>query len=208
MTKTFLTSLILFCFFLDASAQRRSKEMDPERAEEREAARASEGNNSFADKLSFGGNFSVGFGNVRSSVFIQPLVGYKVTQKTMLGTGFTYIYWSEKYVLSNGSRLEFSDNIWGLNFFARQILFSPVFAHVEYQPTNFTSYNRLGDSRRVWSNPLYLGGGINQSFNGGQSGAYILILYDVFWQDRSLDPTSFNKSFMFSPWDIRFGVLF
>lgn len=208
MKKCTLCFLILFVMSLSVFAQRRTKEMDPDRTEEREMARSNSDTKSFAEKLTYGGNFAVGFGNVRSTVFIQPLVGYRATEKTMFGTGFTYIYWSEKYLLTNGTRLEFSDNLWGLNFFARQVLFSPLFAHAEYQPTNFTSYNRLGDSKRVWSNPLYLGGGINQSFNNGQSGAYILIVYDVLWQDRSIDPTSFSRSFMPSPWDIRFGILF
>jgi len=178
--------------------------MDPEKQESEEKSK-SLSKDSWKDRLTFGGNFWLGFGSFSSQVIIQPLVGYKVTDKFLAGGGLTYIYWKETYQLTNGSSLSFSDNIYGLNFFGRHTIFEPLFAHVEFQPLNFTSFNFMtGDNKRLWTNALYLGGGINQSFGKTGSGAYIMLLYDVLW--RQSDPNGFQQSFYNSPYNIRFGL--
>lgn len=187
-------------------AQRKIKPMDPEKAE-REAAEKEGQNSNWTDRLVFGGNFMASFGNTFSQVLIAPLVGYKVNERFIAGAGVTYMYWSQSLALSNGQTLDYSDNVYGLNLFGRHSLFGPLFAHAEYQPMNFTAYNGLGDHKRQWSNALYLGGGVNQSI--GNSGAfYVMLLYDVLWEDYPTDPRSYPTSFMLSPLDIRIGFFF
>jgi hypothetical protein len=74
-------------------------------------------------------------------------------------------------------------------------------------PMNFNSFNALGERKRIWSNSLYLGGGINQSDDN--SGVYIMLLYDILWRNyTTYDPTSFSRSFYNTPWDIRIGMFF
>jgi hypothetical protein len=189
--------VVLFC--QPVSAQRRMKQMDADKQEEEDRARAYEAT-PWYDKISFGGNVGAAFGSGYSSVLLQPLVFYRFTEKTMAGTGFTYYYWSQKYILGNGQTKTISDNAYGYNLFARQMLFNPVFAHVEWNPMNFTYYNRFsGEEKRIWKNSLYVGGGIQQSISG-RGGFYIMALYDLLWdQDRSFYPI---------PYDFRVGFFF
>lgn len=207
MGKTiFFVSFCLLIICNPASGQRKMKQMDPEKQQQQETEKAYE-HVPWQDKITFGGNFWLSFGSNSSQVTLQPLIGYKVTDKLIAGGGFTYIYWKETYQFTNGTSLSFSDNIFGLNLFARQVLFNPLFVHAEYQPMNFNSYNySTGESKRIWTNALYLGGGLNQSFGKGSGGAYIMVLYDVAW--RQSDPFGYQKSFYASPWNIRFGMFF
>ncbi len=161
-----------------------------------------------SERLVYGGNFWLGFSSTSAQVYVQPLVGYKVTDNFLAGGGFTYIYWKQEYLLSNNQTITFSDNIYGPNFFARHTIFGPLFAQAEYQPMNFTSHNLLNESKRIWTNAFYVGGGINQSFGKSGSGAYILLLYDVIWRNRDPNPAAFDRSFRPTPFDIRFGLFF
>lgn len=183
------------------------KKMDSDKQAQDDEARSYE-KKSFSERLLYGGNFWLSFGSQSAQVYVQPMVGYKVTDKFIAGVGFTYIYWKQEYVFNNNQTLTLSDNIYGLNLFGRHTLFGPLFAHAEYQPMNFTSHNYYGEERRVWTNAFYLGGGINQSFGKSGSGAYIMLLYDVLWRNRDSNPASFDRSFRSTPLDIRFGLFF
>ena len=201
-----LISFLLWAFY-PATAQRKIREMDPQKAEQDQAARDYEKNTSpWTDRLTYGGNFWISGGSGSLFIYLQPLVGYKVNENLIAGGGVTYIYWSQRRLLSNGKYLDLNDNAFGLNLFARHTVFGPVFAHIEYMPMNFTTSNRVGDSQRIWANALFLGGGYNQSVGG--MGGYILVLYDVLWQSDPVSITAFRKSFYQSPWNIRFGVMF
>jgi hypothetical protein len=141
-----------------------------------------------------------------SVVMLQPQVGYKLNERALIGTGLTYIYMNQKITYSNNT-FDFKEHILGINLFSRFKIFNPVFAHVEYMPMNFNSFNALGERKRIWSNSLYLGGGINQSDDN--SGVYIMLLYDILWRNyTTYDPTSFSRSFYNTPWDIRIGMFF
>jgi hypothetical protein len=188
-------------------AQRKVQEMDPQKAEQAQAAKDYE-KTPWTDKLTYGGNFWFSFGSGFSQIYLQPLVGYRVTDKFTAGTGFTYIYTSQKYYVSNNQTVTYSDNVYGLNFFARHQLFGPLFAQAEYQPMNFTSYNRLGESKRMWTNALYLGGGLSQSM-GGKGGFYMMVLYDVLWRSYdSANPSAYPRSFYGTAWNFRIGMMF
>ncbi len=183
------------------------KQMDSDKQAREDEARSYE-QKTFKERLLFGGNFWLSFGSQYSQVYVQPMVGYMVTNKFIAGGGFTYIYWKQEYIYASGQKITFSDNIYGLNLFGRHTLFGPLFAHAEYQPMNFTSHNLNGAEKRIWTNALYLGGGINQSFGKKGSGAYIMLLYDVLWRDRDPNPAAFDRSFRPTPYDIRFGLFF
>lgn len=197
--------IISICLSNLVFAQRKLEQMDPEKKEEQqkqeaEKAASRSGRPAWMDKVSFGGNIG---GNIASwgSFFVaQPMALYRFTDMTMAGVGGTYMYSSRNYQTTLGQRLTLSDNIYGLNIFARQLLFDPAFAHVEYNPLNFSVFNTTnGDSKRNWVNAFYLGGGINQAISD-RSSVYIMILYDVLH-----DP---NKSFRASPLDFRTGFYF
>lgn len=192
---------------LTSQAQRRIKPMDPEKAE-KEAAANEYQNKSWSDRMVYGGNFMISFGSNSSQVLLAPLVGFKVNDHFMVGSGVTYMYWSQNYYLRGSSgTIKISDNIYGLNFFGRHSLFGPLFVHGEYQPMNFTAYNGYGDHKRIWTNALFLGGGVSQQI--GDNGAfYLMLLYDVLWQNYPSNPWSYQKSFLPSAFDIRMGFFF
>lgn len=191
--------LLLSVFKNTAYCQRKIKNMDADK----EAANNDDKTSSaqrWQDNVSFGGNVGASFFNGGGFVLLQPTAFYKLAKNTTAGAGITYIYWQQKIPLLNGSSLTFSDNVFGLNLFARQQLFDPVFVHVEYNPMNFTRYNPLTrDEARTWVNAFYVGGGImNRSSSGG--GYYIMGLYDLLWNAE--------KSFYPRPIDIRLGFFF
>lgn len=188
-------------------AQRNLQEMDPDKQEEKDKYE-DENKVDWRERVSFGGCITGGFSNVGSYLLLQPQVFYRLKPRTMVGAGFTYIYWSQKYTTyGTNQTVTVSDNAFGVNLLARQTLFGPVFAHAEYMPMNFTAYNLVGQEKRVWGHSMYLGGGFNSG--GSQGGAYVLILYDVLWQERNFsDPFSFSKSYYTSPWNFRVGFMF
>ncbi len=203
----FIFTLMVALSSQNTWAQRKLKEMDSDKQAEKDEM-MEDGKEPLADRISYGGNITGGIGSGGSYFLLQPQVFYKLKPKTIVGAGFTYIYWSQKYINPNGTTTTFDDNAIGFNLLARQTLFGPVFLHAEYMPLNFTTYNRLGDEKRIWGNSLYLGGGYNSGSNQG-AGAYVLILYDVLWkQDDLSDPTTFTKNFYLSPWSFRIGFMF
>jgi hypothetical protein len=198
---------ILVITTTSAYAQRKLQEMDSDKQAEKDRYK-DETKEDWRERVSFGGALTGGFSNLGSFFLIQPQVFYRLKPRTTVGAGVTYIYWSQKYTVYNTNQtVTFSDNAFGFNLLARQTLFGPVFAHVEYMPMNFTAYNLIGQEKRRWGQSLYLGGGFN---SGGQTaGGYVLILYDVLWQARDFsDPYSFSKSYYTSPWNFRVGFMF
>lgn len=201
MRKLFVIGIMILLIAQQAQAQRKIKQMDPEKEEQEQKEAEYEGGGAkWYDKLSFGGNFGATFGSGFSFLTIQPQVFYRITETTMLGGGFTYYYWQRKYQLLGGGSLEYSDNAYGINAFARQTLFNPVFVHAEYMPMNFKNYDiQTGEYSRKWVNAFYLGGGVQQKFSD-RGGYYFMVLYDVLHKD--------GKSFFSSPFDVRVGVFF
>ncbi len=195
----------MFIFSNQLFAQRKVKQMDSDKQAQEDEAKNYD-KKPWKEKFLFGGNIGAAFSSAYSQLLLQPMVFYKITDKSIAGAGVTYIYWSQKYTLNNGSTT-ISDNVFGLNFLMRQLLFGPVYAQVEYVPINFTSYNYFGNSKRVWSNSLYVGGGYQQM--SGRTGYYISILYDILWKEsypNPSDPNQFSTTFYPSP--VRFSVGF
>jgi hypothetical protein len=186
-------SILLLTFLLlglSGIAQRKIQQLDEEEAKKQEQLKAYEkGKKGFdKDKLVYGGNVGAAFSSNSSYILAQPLVGYKVKEKTILGTGFTYIYYSNTF---NGIKSNYS--AYGPILFARQILIPQIFAHVEWQPINYPRYRSINVVERTWSNQLFVGGGI------GSNGAQVYVLYDLLHS---------KDSYYSSPLLIRIGFMF
>ncbi len=207
--KSAILQIIVFTSIIfqstEVSAQRKLKEIDPQQKEHQNTSRNQP--STFKDRLLYGGNAWISFGSNFSLFMLQPQVAYKVNENFLTGVGATYLHIRESYVIS-GRKYDFSDNMYGMNLFARHTLFGPIFGYSEYAPMNFNSYNSFGDRKRVWGQVLNIGAGYSQSFGG--AGAYIILLYDVLWKPfyPSLDPNNYAQSLRLSPWDIRMGFLF
>ena len=186
---------VALCFFFaeELHAQRKLQEMDPERSAQQEQQNEEKKNKSafrlrMTDRISYGGNLGGAFGNLGSQLSLQPMLFYRITDKTMAGTGITYYYQSRVYG-SGATKQTISANAWGGNFFARHELFEGALLYTEYMPLNFRLYNpTTRNSERQWVGAFLVGGGMNQR-NSERSGMYFLVLYDVLHSDsRSLSP--------------------
>lgn len=165
-------------------AQRKIQQIDPEKENE-ETTPATKGD--FWEKTSFGGNVGARFSNQETIIALQPLLFHQLNDKTTLGGGVSYVYFQQNIILPNGQTQKNSSSSYGLNLFARQQIFNPLFVHAEYSPMNFEVYQPVtGDYKREWVSALYLGGGINQRVSN-RSGFYVMLLYNVLYdQNRTI----------------------
>lgn len=182
--------VILTLLTLLSSAQRKIQQLDEEEAKKQEELDPKSNNKKGfnKEKLTYGGNIGASFLNGNTFILAQPMIGYKVKPKTVLGTGFTYIYQGYKF-----QGKTYSSSAYGPILFARQNLLTQFFAHVEYQPINFEDVS-LNKVERKWTQNAFIGGGL------GSNGAQVYILYNILYE-----PTN---SFYASPWYIRVGFMF
>lgn len=173
-------------------AQRKLKQLDEEEAQKKEQFEGPQKNRFYdPEKWTFGGNLGGNFYPGGYFFMAQPIAGYMVAEKTMLGIGATYMFQSQTYF---GKK--YTNSIYGPILFARQLVLEQVFAHIEYQPLNYGMFDiTTNTEKRQWENILYAGVGY-----GAKRGVYIIALYNVLWNE--------GASLYYSPWDIRIGILF
>ncbi len=180
-------ALLFLCLFAllshDLSAQRK---------------RSRSSDNSFTDKLWYGGGFILGFGgNGNQTQFqfgLSPMVGYKISDRFSLGPrlALTYIHFRD----NSFGELETANPVtYGLGAFGRYKFTDTFFGHAEYEYENgavfTTTLNGLDVLRRVRDN-VYLGIGYN---SGGVWASEILLLYNVNQPNNAIE----------QPFVIRFG---
>jgi hypothetical protein len=190
MKKLSILLLTFLVLSLNTKAQRKLQQLDEEEAKKQEQLKAYEGKRTGFDpeKLTFGGNIGGGFSGTYGYFLAQPMVGYRVKPKTILGTGFTYIYESQKF-----NNKTYSSSAYGPILFARQGLIGNFFAHAEWAPMNYEVFLTPTVSERQWFNQLFVGGG-----TGGQ-GAQVYVLYNVL---------HYQNPYASSPWYFRIGFMF
>jgi hypothetical protein len=110
---------------------------------------------------------------------------------TILGTGFTYIYFSRNITANQ----KLTTHTYGPLLFAQQEILQKFIVHAEYQPINYEYFRSLNVSERVWLSQFFVGGGF------GTNGAQILILYDLNFNSQ----TAIYRD---SPWLLRVGFMF
>lgn len=181
-----------------ATAQRKTPELDKQKVEEQKQADETYGSNdSWKDRMIYGGNIGGSLGNISSFFMVQPIVGYKITDKFQAGLCPLYIYSSRTYQLTTGKNFTQSVNAFGPGVFGRYLINDNIFAHVEYLGLSYKIYDELtkADISR-FSNSAFVGGG----YMPGGTGVYIVALYDLLYNS--------NTSFYSSPFDIRIGFVF
>ncbi len=129
-------------------------------------------------RLYFGGNVTFNVGSY-TRIGIYPLVGFKLLPKLSVGAKIGYEYikdkrWAEDYETSN----------YGYSLFSRLRFFRNLYAHAEFQSTNYDLYDSSGNSNREWVNFLLLGGGYSQPL-GGNVRLNAQVLFDVLHADNS-----------------------
>lgn len=178
-TGWFLLTLVLF-LFKSVSGQ---EEPRPEPKQEEKVT--------LKDRLYFGGNLALGFGQV-TIIEIAPVVGFRITPHWSVGVGPSYEYYK-----TSGNYVEnFSTSIYGISFFTDYIVWKDfitkgisLVTHVEYQALNldqkYFKDSNLPNGRFIL-NEYLVGGGIRESI-GRRSSVNILILWNL--NQTRLSPT-------------------
>jgi long-subunit fatty acid transport protein len=120
-----------------------------------------------------GGGIGLQFGSY-TYIGVFPIIGYRVTEKFSVGTGFTYIYAEEPAI-------HYSTSVYGGKFFAEYDVFRGLAPHIEYEFQNLEVYNPTPsqfEPQRVNVNSLLIGVSYTQQL-GENSGVYIQLLYNV-----------------------------
>lgn len=159
---------------------------------------------SFLERLTYGGNFGINFGNnsgvEQFFLDISPTVGYIVTEQLVTGVGATYIYNSVNIPLVANGMLEIRQNIYGARGFVQYMVQEPFYLWGEIEGINGNFYNIQTDTRnRDWIISPLIGGGYRSSF-GGKAGLNFTVLYNLNFDD--------SLAFYGSPWIIRSGFTF
>lgn len=198
MNKFFL--IVSFTLILTNSvlSQRKTPELDTQKNDEEVEANKTFGtNDSWKDKMIYGGNIGGSLGNISSFFMIQPIIGYRISEKFQAGISPLYIYSSRTFQLTSGKTLTQSISAYGPGVYGRYFINPNIFAHTEYLGLSYKIYNEIsGVDVSRYSNSMFVGGG----YIPGESGVYIVALYDLLYNS--------NNSFYNNPIDIRIGFVF
>lgn len=143
---------------------------------------------SFKDKLYYGGNFSLSFGYT-TFILINPLIGYRITDRLSTGLNLSYIYM--RYRFNNaGQPYTYSSSIYGGGPFSRFFLTDWLFVHGEYNLYNGKTMYRMANApneirtSREWVGIPLLGAGIFYRFSE-RGGFMLTALYNFnYKQDK------------------------
>jgi len=129
-------------------------------------------------RVFYGGSLGFSFGSV-TSVRVNPLLGYRLTPK--LSAGITALYEYTGYDTYYGKQ---NYNNFGGSVFTRFRFIPQIYAHAEFNYTNYEFSNALNEKYRVGVPFVLLGGGFSQRI-GGNTFAYGQILFDVLQDENS-----------------------
>jgi hypothetical protein len=147
-----------------------------------------------SERIVTGGGMGMGFGNLQDFVSISPLIGYSITKRLVMGSGFTYRYTKFKGITPN---ISFND--YSINPFARFTVYNGIFLQTEYEHLNYEYYISQGEKGRSSFNSFLGGGGFMQPI-GNRSSFFAMALYNFSYTASD----SFNTPYT-SPWIIRVG---
>lgn len=165
MTRSLFFFILLSCFAVSVRAQR------------------NEGyDNSLKDlplkeRIVVGGGLGLSFGTQQDFFSISPMVGYRVTERLLAGSGITYRYTKYKYYKP---AIKLTD--YGVNPFLRYTVFNGIFVQTEYEYLNYEFPVTVETSERRAYNSFLAGGGFVQPI-GGKAAFYILAMYNFSYQD-------------------------
>lgn len=149
----------------------------------------------FKERIVTGGGFGLGFGNVQDFVSLSPVIGYSVTRKFLVGSGFTYRY--SKYKLVTPAT---SFNDYSINPFARFTVYKGFFVQTEFEHLNYQLLVGPDEKERRSFNSFLAGGGLLQPI-GNKASFFIMALYNFSYTPSDAFYTPYQ-----SPWVIRAGV--
>ena len=144
-------------------------------------------------KWFFGGGIGASFGDVQY-IEIAPMVGYRVHPRFTTGVGAFWRSRDDKRYSPSISTDDYGGSVFGEFYLTRAI-----FAHVEYEYTNWEYPVSSGGTTRSSSSNYFVGAGFFKPL-GGNVGFYASALYNLSYESNDL------TSPYDSPWVYRFGV--
>jgi len=180
---------ILICCTLIAEAQNKRRKSDNENSLEGVP---------FKERIVTGGGFGLGFGSTQDFISVSPMIGYKITQKFLAGTGVTYRYTKYKFFTP---AIKLTD--YGISPFLRYTIFSNVFLQTEFEYLNYEFPTVGTETTRKAFTGFLAGGGFFQPI-GNKAALYVLALYNFSYTD----PKPGEYSPYYSPLIFRVGINF
>jgi hypothetical protein len=146
---------------------------------------------SFGERLVFGGGLGAYFGST-TQVNIQPIIGYRITDKLTSGIGINYSFYKTLFLVDTNTilnhapsyaELAFKDNQWGGSLWSEYRIIPQAFLHAEYGFLNLSypqyNYNeRSIDGIKHTATSFLVGGGYYQAV-GNNAGMQISLLWDL-----------------------------
>lgn len=129
-------------------------------------------------KIFYGGNFGLSFGTF-TSINLAPIVGYQFNEVFASGVGLNYNYIKVKsgYFYANSS---YEASAYGFKVFARETFGGSYFLYQELENMHYPLYDVVENRQVPYSqNYVWVGGGLLQRFGNGNSGASVMILYNL-----------------------------
>jgi hypothetical protein len=128
----------------------------------------------FRERLFWGGNLGMNFGNI-TFIDISPLLGYRLTDRLVIGPGITYMYYRENFP----PWPIFETSIYGGRIFGRYFFTSSLFSHGEYEVLNIGVVNRITNMpERSNITNLIAGGGFRRPM-GGRGFFNVMVLFNL-----------------------------
>ena len=167
-----MRKLLILTFLVCSVQVSAQKQFDPE------------AENSFFDRVYFGGDFNLQFGDF-TIINISPLAGYMITNRFSVGPGITYQYLKgEVFDLFSGNVFKYDTNIFGGRVFARYNITQQFFAYTEFESLRVEFPNESGNALvKDWVPGYFIGGGVFQPV-GGRAGLGLTLLLNLLHDDR------------------------
>lgn len=148
------------------------------------------------ERIVTGGGVGLGFGSTQDYISFSPMIGYKITEKFLAGTGITYRYTKYKYFTPAIKLIDY-----GFNPFLRYTLFNNIFVQAEYEYLNYEFPESVLETKRDSFSSLLAGGGFFQPI-GDKAVLFVMALYNFSY----VEPKIGEYSPYYSPLILRAGV--
>lgn len=142
-------------------------------------------------KLVFGGNASLGFGNY-TLIYLSPSIGYKINDDLVAGVGFNYQYLKVKayYDPTTTKTYDgFTDQVYGPKFFLNYFFLDQFYVGTQYEVLNHNvpivgPVSGITSYENKWSPVLWIEAGISERL-GKKGYAQIGIRYNLLYDYES-----------------------
>jgi hypothetical protein len=151
------------------------------------------------ERITIGGGLGLGFGSDQDFISVAPMIGYRVTERFLAGSGFTYRYTKFKFF---DPAIKLTD--YGVNPFLRYTIFNNVFVQTEFEHLNFEYPTSPEESVRKTFNSFMAGGGFLQPM-GDRASFFLMALYNFSYKEPG--PNDFYSPY-YSPLVLRAGFNF